>query len=124
MNPDPAKEVTTYFLNGEQRISKPGSTTGTLGDRDAYDKTLELASQHQWSQVLSLAEVEIAKAPTWMTPYYYKALGEANAQHLDKAIELFKYVESNVEGNADYGDLADKAREFRAKVEKLKQERP
>jgi hypothetical protein len=124
VNPDPTKAVTTYFLNGEARISKPGSTTGTLGERDSYNQLLNLAAQGDWPQVLTLSDSEIAKAPTWMTPYYYKALCEGNLQHFDEAIELFKYVESNVEGNKDYGNLAEMARHFRAKVEKLKQAHP
>jgi len=98
VNPDPTKPVITYFLNGEQRISTPGNIAGALGERDAYNEMLKLTAEQQWTQVLSLSDAEIEKAPKWITAYYYKALAEASLQHFGKAIELFNYVETNARG--------------------------
>jgi hypothetical protein len=120
VNADPLKPVVTWFLNGEQRISAPGHIVGALGESAAYERMLELSKGGQWSNLLNLCEAEIAKAPAWLTPYYYKGLAEANLQNLDGAIESMNYVESRATGNLDYGNLSDRAKDIRTKVEAYK----
>jgi hypothetical protein len=119
---DPNAPVVTWFENGERRVVTPGNVTGgPMGPEvAAFGRMKELAADKKWQDLLALSNDQIKQFPKWLTPYYYAGWAQANLQHLDESIDRLKYVEEQAKGNADYGNLSERAHGMREKVETVK----
>jgi hypothetical protein len=117
VNPDPKQPVITWFRDGTQRISKPGLITDAPGESAAYHQMLDLRDKKEWKSLFDLCKSETAKAPEWITPYYYMGMSYANTGQFDLSVEAFKYVEDHASGNADYQDLPERAKTMREQVQ-------
>jgi hypothetical protein len=95
----------TYDFNGGHRLRTAGRVTLIVGEEtQVFQHLVQMQAAHQWSELLSTSEAQIAKTPTWLTPYLFAGIADANLGRLSDAKSRLSYVVSHSGGDPEYAD--------------------
>lgn len=94
-----------YDFNGAKRERRPGVDSVTAGPEIVvFQQMIKLHHDHNWGELLKVAEDEIKTSPEWLTPYLFSGIANANLGNRDAAIQRLTYVRDEAAGNPDYAD--------------------
>ncbi len=96
-----------YDFNGGKRDQRPGYSRVTVGEEAVVFETMaRLQNEHDWSELLKIAEAQIKKTPDWLTPYLFSGVANAQLGRRSAAIERLEFVVDQSAGDPNYGDAA------------------
>jgi len=94
-----------YDFNGIWREETPGRTKAVVGDETTvFQNMSNLQTERQWKELLEVSEAQIKKTPTWLTPYLFSGIANANLGNRSAAVERLRFVHTEAAGNLDYAD--------------------
>jgi hypothetical protein len=92
-----------YDFNGAHRLRTAGRTMVTVGEESqVFQRLNEMQAAHRWLELLSTSEAQIAKTPSWLTPYLFAGIAEANLGNFDAARLHLQHVVVQAGGDPDY----------------------
>ena len=96
-----------YEFNGAHRQTSGGSTKVTVGrEMDVFQKIVKLQSDKDWNELKVLCEDQIAKTPTWLTPYLFSGIANANLGTVAEAKERLEFVVTKAGNDSSYSDAS------------------
>lgn len=119
LNPpvNPNVAVITYEYNGVRHADAPGRSNADDGELGAYQEMLNLAKARQFDGLLVLCTTEKERAPEWLTPYYYAALGYAcKRRDAEALVELDQFLKK-AKGAPQYGTMPSQAEQMRKDIQ-------
>ena len=85
-NENPNRGITSYDPNGSLRTTTgAGSISTDTGEQPAFQQMWADAKQHNWPEVIEIAQREKLKAPDWLMPLWLAGVAYANLCKLDDA---------------------------------------
>ena len=95
----------TYDFNGARRLRTAGQMTVIAGEElQVFKLLVEMHQLHRWGELLSASEVQITKTPTWLTPYLFAGVANANLGNVIAAKIRLQYVVDHAGGDPAYSD--------------------
>jgi hypothetical protein len=115
INPDvnPNASVTTYYFNGDRRVTNLASGSIELqpgAKKVELEAIAKLEKAQNWVALRDFCEEETKKTPEWLTPPLLAGEAYANLGDIDKAIERLDYVHQKAGGWEEFS-VADRLRE-------------
>jgi len=116
---DPYRTITTYWPEGDRFDTNNGGgqyTTESAGEHPAFDQFVQMLTDHKWPEMISLAEDERRKAPTWYTVDFFEAAGYAGTCDFARSNQYADKFITEVAENPRYSEMLAQATTARAKV--------
>jgi hypothetical protein len=100
--------VKRYDFNGGKRTQSGGGSNVVVGaEFNVFQKMVALERSKDFSELIRLAEAQIAQTPEWLTPYYFLGIAFANTNQRDKAIRNLQRVVDEAGGDPEYSGAAE-----------------
>jgi tetratricopeptide (TPR) repeat protein len=95
--------VDRYEFNGAKRVQSGGSSSVTIGNElGVFQRLIELENAKQYSEIIPIAQAQIARTPEWLTPYLFLGVALANTGKKNDAIRNLEFVVSQAAGDPQY----------------------
>lgn len=100
----------TYTPNGAKTISEGVGSLRSFDDNpevQVFTQMMHLQEQQDFPALLTLAEAQIAKTPTWLTPYLMQGFALAKLGRRDEAVEVLQFVRREAPYDPFYQQAAE-----------------
>jgi len=95
--------LSLWDFNGGHREGSAGSMKLTIGiEVNVFQELTRLEHEKKFDDIVSVATVQIAKTPDWLTPYLFRGVAYTNLGELQKAANDFRYVVKMSAGDPKY----------------------
>jgi tetratricopeptide (TPR) repeat protein len=101
-----ARGVTSiYIFNGAKKETFGGNINTVAGEEfGVFQEMVALEQSKEYPALVKLCEQQITKTPSWLTPYLYLGIAQANTGLKDEAIKNIRYVVNNAPGDPEYAE--------------------
>jgi hypothetical protein len=98
----------TYDFNGVRRLRTAGRM-GSIGGEETvvFQKIQKLLQDGAWSALKDACEAQIVKTPTWLTPYLFGGIADANLGDFAKAIDRLHFVVTKAGNDPAYAEASN-----------------
>lgn len=98
----------TYDFNGGHRQNMGGGRVVLAVGPEAgvFQKIFRLQSDKDWNELKEVCDDQIKATPTWLTPYLFSGIANANLGNLAVAKERLQFVVAKAGSDPNYSDAA------------------